>query len=362
MNIERALALLFKARVLILHSRYFQTALELLARRVSIDNEVRRKVGGKKPSRQELIDMTNMMTQSKLFRLDSEFNIFDQSITRVLDLGSVPGNWAFFSQNRLCQIHSIDLEKFQEKCHIAGFDILVGESLPGISSIQGNIYSKMSHHNILLHFQEIAVKKEIKYSTSLEQTVYPQEQSYFAKEQEDSVVEQDLESITDGVHSLSIRDSLIKTKTPSSRTEGYKNIPYKPQLVLSDLSVPLMQQSGFFSNTVSRPHLRFGAKEALNKPIVDPLKAPIDLADAALLLCSNILAPTGRFVLRLYKTDPGDPELDLLHDRLLKVFNKVHKWGESVGNVNSSSNEELFFVCFDKKEDKEININQIFQF
>lgn len=338
-----------------------------------------------KLSRQQMVDEANMLHALKLHRLDQEFDLF-KGVHKVLDLGYVPGNWSSYTKYKLCLLHNLNDTDFNKKCHILGFDVLFGTPPEGISSIQGNIYSKLLQKNILNHFKEIALRK-------YEQGDH--NDSYFVKEMKEYQLDREIEELTEkekdeseevnvsevsdklaemelaentkeaddsiedmtlGLTNLSLVDLSEKQqqKFHQRRKQVLQNLQYKPDLILADLCTPFMQQTGFFNNTNTRPYTRFNTREALNKPIVDPPKASIDLNDAALHMACNVLKPTGTFVTRLAKADILDPEVKLYENRLKKVFNNVNQRNGTAGTT------EVFFVAKDKKTDDEFDIDTLF--
>lgn len=316
-----------------------------LARNVKLEHEQwKAKIGGHKsktkPSRQERIDRVNMRNRSKLQDLDNEFGIFNSGVTKVLDLGFVPGNWSEFARYRLCQVHGIDEDKFHEKCHILGFDILFSTPPLGVSCMQGNIFSKSAHDLIVMHFKDIALRKTVQSKDSDKNEVDEFQQSYYFKEQTESLIEQQVIDLSQGFGLLAL-------------TNKEKEIGYKPDLILSDLSAPFMQEKGFFNNTNTKPYLRTAANPILSRTITDEEKAAIDSADAALILACDVLRKGGTLILRLSKVDPDDAEISLLQSRLDKVFNHVYKWNRaSFFDEQSYKPQDVFYVCMDKTEDE----------
>jgi len=361
--------------------RHLSSSLRCLARGIDIGPEQIKKPNTSKPTRQERIDITNMTMQSKLFKLDNKFKIFNKNVTKVVDLGYVPGNWMSYSKFRLCLIHGLEEEKFTEKCHILGFDLLFGSPPQGVSAYQGNIYSKMAHRNIVNHLKEIALRE--RKNRIREQKAIPdpphrfkssQTNSYYVKEQSETLIESQLQKIGENLDDLKLDSEKLqkfnelkneklhkKTQNLSLENESTDSLDYKCHVVLSDLSKPFIQQYGFFNQTHTRPYLRMGANDSLNKPYTDPLKATFDLADAALLLTCLVLRQDGTFVLRLSRIDLADPELSILQNRLERVFAEVVRWSND-GIVSSKEEKilELFFICREKRTDEEANVREIF--
>lgn len=334
-------------KVLVQVRQLYGTKTKSLARNVQFEQEQWKPkmvdLNSKTPSRQELIDRVNMRNRSKLQDVDNEFGIFNAGVTRVLDLGFVPGNWSEYTRYRLCQVHGIDEEKFHEKCHILGFDILFGTPPLGISTMQGNIFSKSAHELVRMHFKDIAVRTAVKSNKMNKEGMNEFQQSYFFEEQSESLIEQQLNELSQHFDKLTISNAAY---------EKGKGVDYKPNLILSDLSAPFMQDKGFFNNTNTKPYLRTGANPILSRTITDEAKASIDSADATLVLACDVLKKGGNLVLRLSKVDPDDTEIPLLHSRLDKVFNHVYTWNRTnLFDEQSYKPQDAFYVCLDKMDD-----------
>lgn len=249
-----------------------------------------------------------MLAESKLYHIDRQYNVFNRSVTRVVDLGFVPGNWLTFTRNRLCEIHGLEHETLHRKCKVLGVDLLFAAPPIGTSSIQGNIFLQLTHDSIRQHF--VAPTK-----------VEHEPTSYFSKENE----------LADQLASMSLDSQ------PEHR---------QVDVILSDILKPFMQESGFFNNTQTRPYIRLGTNQLLKKVITEPVKTAIDHADAALLLACTLLKKNGTLVLRLAVADPDNHETDLLRARLDRVFHRVEQWHHH----DASATSELVLVCQKKRE------------
>ena len=278
------------------------------------------KVPGKKPTRADRINRSNMASHAKLYHLDNQFKLFNPLINTVLDVGFVPGNWSQFAKFRLCQVHGLEESQFSSKCHILGFDMLFGQGPFGVSTMQGDIYSNSSHIGIQNHFREQYVQR-------LQRNKSAEPEAYFAKEQQQVELVSELQKLNINLDS-----------------------DWKPQLMMSDLAAPFLQDRGFFNNTQTRPYMRTGAHANLGRPSKGDLKSYLDLADAALVLACSTLAKKGLLLLRLAKVFDNDPELALLHQRLGRVFKQVTPWA-SESAVRQHNIQERFFVCHGKLND-----------
>lgn len=272
-----------------------------------------------KLTRQQKIDNVNIESQSQLYYIDKEFGLFNRNVTKVLDLGYVPGNWLEVARYKMCEVLQIDESDLNEQCTLLGFDILFGTPPLGTSSIQGNIFSKTSHRDIVAFFKDMELKRQEKmYKKNKIDDDF--DNSYFAKEQID------IESLGHHMQQMDLNE---------------KQLDYKPQLILSDLSTFFKQERGFWNNTNTRPYLRFAANNILNQPITDSSKSCIDMGDATLVLCCDLLRDNGTLVLRLAGVNVHDREYDILRQRCQRVFATVAEW--------KPREHEVFLVCKGKR-------------
>lgn len=315
--------------------------------------------------RKDKIFFYNYDNNSKIKNLDRRFKILNKSQTKILELGFIPSNWLIYIRDTVARLHNLsDPEKIHQKCHILGFDILFGSPPIGVSSIQGNIFSKLAHKNIVNHFKEISWT-QLRDQRQLELDIDPK--SYFSREQDESmIIDKQIERIEAGLKNITM--SQLKRQQLLSKRDSL--LPdYRIDLILSDLSKPGYQQSGFYDLTESNPYYRYNNNKGLNHSILQPNKANFEFLDAALLLSCNLLKPGGKFVARLNEIDPYDPEMHLLHEKLEKVFNDILEI-RNFGHINNNNNEtslliqppiEKYYICDGKKNDDEYDLNDIFK-
>lgn len=311
-------------------------------------------------TRLEKLNLMNADIRSKLSMIDQKFNVFNKNVTTVLDLGFAPGNWTEYAKARLIKLHGTpkdaDLDRLPEKCHILGFDLLFSLPPSGVSTMQGNIFSKTAHDNVLRHFQEIALARMVKRSRELAGNRGEEDpvMSYFVKEQNEA-------SITTPVDSLASKFSRLNLKNQKIRQEALQKLEYRPNLVLADLTKPFLQERGFYSMTHTRPYMRISNLESLSKIYSNSEKAGFDLADAALVLCASTLRAGGSLVLRLSWFKWGDPEIVMLHLKLTGLFDNVIPSVEYTKlDSNATISPEIFFICRDKKRDSEYDVDDLF--
>lgn len=255
-----------------------------------------------------------------------------------MDLGYVPGTWLEYAKLRLSQIHNILFEEITKKCTFIGTDLLCGNPIPGVLTTQGNIYSQSVHNNV------VGLLKESAFRTLYPNQTIGADTSYLLKEIMETNLESELDTLTIALSEFSMEDAKQMKKLVGPKM-------YQANLVMLDLSAPFLQNSGFYNNTYARPYIRLSNNQVLRHASAVPEKAPIDLAEAALLLCLDGLSKNGTFVARLAKVDLSDPELDLLESRLDMAFGEVHRWNVRGRTSSESSHvDDLYFICKGKRD------------
>ncbi|KAI5963159.1 uncharacterized protein KGF55_002951 [Candida pseudojiufengensis] len=282
----------------------------------------------KKITRAEEAELQKIEDQKKLQFLDNKYDIINKDTKKVLDIGFAPGNWLNYMVDKLIQINQIkDNKLFSKKIHILGVDILFKNPPLGTSSIQGNIFSNFIHKNIIQHFKNIEINS-FKYNLINETQDQLIQKSYFEQESEESSAsDEEMLKISNKLQNLSI-------------SEKFSGNDWKIDLVVSDLSKPKRQQSGFYDHTETHPYLRYNNNSGLNHSIMNPEKGNLDLADAAIILMQKILKPGGKFILKLSEINNEDPEIMIMKQKLMTMFKNVH-----ITNLM----KECIFVCLGKK-------------
>ncbi|CAN3372309.1 hypothetical protein DIURU_004566 [Diutina rugosa] len=226
-------------------------------------------IHSKRSPRERTFDAVCMAMQAKLHRLDQQHHLFTPEVKTVIDVGYAPGNWSQYSKFRLCDVHRIEEDKFNDTCHLLGVDILFSTPpVKGMSCIQGNIFSKLTHDIVARHIATF-------------------------------------------------------------------NQPV--DLILSDLGMPFSQLYGFYSNTISRPHMRLNTNKALQKPMTDVNVAAANLAEASYFLSRRVLRLGGSLVVRMGRLTKAPPRE--LRDKLENEFGDV---------VYERDHNDHIFVCKDK--------------
>lgn len=295
------------------------------------------------PTRQQRLEEANLISESNIFLLDQAFGLFNESVTRVVDVGSAPGNWLQYARDTLLDIHKVEREKAHEKCTLIGVDILLGTPIPGTMTTQGNIYSQFTHDTVVELLREAAFRKLNPDSAKVGKDF---ENSYVLKEIKETQLELEIHDLGNALSGMSLAKKYNKSL---AHLIGYKL--YQADLIMSDLSLPFLQDRGYYANTTSKPFIRSSNNEALRLPLSNPQVASLDLADAALLLCCSALAKMGTFVVRLAHVDLADPELEIFETRLKRVFHYTHRWSPTgTTSLPNLKIQELFIIGVNKKD------------
>ncbi|RLV96537.1 rRNA methyltransferase 2 mitochondrial [Spathaspora sp. JA1] len=300
-----------------------------------------------KPPTKKAIEkaLDNQYAYLTLQAIDQEHGILNESTTKVVDIGCVPGNWMKYTIQRLCELHGVEREKLYKKCYILGVDLMFQPPPLGVSTIQGNIFSKFTHKTVINQLKAYAqhVKQEKESENQEEDEIEPK--SYITKEQEEQELEHEIAELDNKMNGLSLD----------------ANNDYRVDVVLSDLARPFTQLSGHYNHSMKIPYFRSNKNKSLSQMTINPGGAGIDLAEAALLLTCSTLKPGGTFVVRLETVKKNDPELGILGKRLEMVFNEVQLviTGKQRG-LSNNKEHDLYYICRDKRKDAEYDIRTIF--
>ncbi|KAI1812896.1 23S ribosomal RNA methyltransferase [Poronia punctata] len=246
----------------------------------------------------------------KLLEMDSKYNLFKRGQT-VVDLGYAPGSWS-----------QVAVERTKPNGRVVGIDLIPAQPPKGVSTIQGNFLSPVVQDMVKEYLVEFAQR-----GNTAEQKAEDTEQ---LGENDETIVDE--------------RPSYID----SERAESADHSPERPSegnklvdVVLSDMSAPWLQTSGFSSNTLSNPYYRLMNTSGMG---FRDHAGSMDLCLAALKFASDTLRTGGHFVCKFYQ---GSEDKDL-EMKLKKMFKKVFR-----EKPDSSRNEskEAYFVALRRHGD-----------
>jgi tRNA (cytidine32/guanosine34-2'-O)-methyltransferase len=90
----------------------------------------------------------------KLLQIDEEYCIFNDSVSRVIDLCSAPGSWSQVLSSKLySSVEEADELMATGKPRVVSVDLQMMAPIPGIVCLVGDITSKATAEEIIAHFQ-----------------------------------------------------------------------------------------------------------------------------------------------------------------------------------------------------------------
>ncbi|KAG8676931.1 hypothetical protein FPOAC1_002942 [Fusarium poae] len=248
----------------------------------------------------------------KLLEMDSKYRLFKGSGQTVVDLGYAPGSWS-----------QVAVERTRPNGRVIGIDLIPAQPPRGVATFQGDFLSP--------DVQEM-VKNFI-----LESHRRP------PPLQDNSETEQsgpDETATLDRPSYLDMERHAAQDEVPASK----KRIV---DVVLSDMSAPWEQTTGFNVNTLSNPYHRL--MNTSGNAFRDHAGS-MDLCAAALQFASDTLRSGGHFVCKFYQ---GSEDKDF--ERKLKMlFSKVFREKPDSSRKASQSgweSREAYFIGLRRKPD-----------
>ncbi|KAI0868938.1 23S ribosomal RNA methyltransferase [Hypoxylon argillaceum] len=240
----------------------------------------------------------------KLLEMDAKYRLFRRGQT-IVDLGYAPGSWS-----------QVAVERTKPNGRVIGIDIIPAQPPKGVSTIQGNFLSPFVQNMVKEYLVEFAQPR--------------------------STPKQDVETLEDEDGVITDKPSYIDAERAESMDSDHETSIDDGKLVdmvLSDMSAPWIQTSGFSSNTLSNPYHRMMNTSGMS---FRDHAGSMDLCLAALQFASDTLRTGGNFVCKFYQGSE-DKDLEL---KLKKMFGRVHR-----EKPDSSRNEsrEAFFVALRRK-------------
>ncbi|KAJ5102864.1 hypothetical protein N7532_003393 [Penicillium argentinense] len=228
-------------------------------------------------------------------QIDERYRIFKRGQT-VVDLGYAPGSWS-----------QVAVSRTQPSGRVLGVDIIPAQPPKGVSTIQGNFLA-------------------------------PEIQAY---------IQEFLRDPNRGrLRSPGAIDgpgmSAVETELPGKASDADPHTTASERtvdVVLSDMSAPWHQTTGFWKRSLSNPYNRM--MNTSGNAFRDHAGS-MDLCNAALDFSSNVLRTGGHFVCKFYQ---GVEDKDL-ENRLKSLFQKVQRLKPE---SSRSESKESFFIGLDRK-------------
>ncbi|KAH7350906.1 ribosomal RNA methyltransferase MRM2 [Rhexocercosporidium sp. MPI-PUGE-AT-0058] len=257
----------------------------------------------------------------KLLEIDAKYKIFKTGQT-VVDLGYAPGSWS-----------QVAVERTKPTGRIVGIDIIPAQPPKGASTFQGN-------------FLSAGVQAEVKKFLSDPAQGRPKQQIFSVFEEpnaEDSktLISEENESYIDHERHMDEEDAPAPNLVRRTTRRGYDGPERMVDVVLSDMSEPWPQTTGFWKRTLSDPYIRMMNTSGIN---FKDHTGSMDLCAAALQFARDTLRVGGHFVCKFYQGSE-DKELER---QLRAMFRSVHR---EKPESSRSESKEAFFVALRRKSD-----------
>ncbi|KAL5333295.1 23S ribosomal RNA methyltransferase [Aspergillus crustosus] len=242
----------------------------------------------------------------KLLQIDEKFRIFEAGQT-VVDLGYAPGSWS-----------QVALTRTQPNGRVLGVDIIPSQPPKGVSTVQGN-------------FLDPEVQAYVRDFVRDPQRGRPYSQGPTRSLD-------GLEGVTESVIEASLAGVHLETTFRSGRTEQYIS-QRTVDVVLSDMSAPWHQTTGFWKRSLSNPYYRMMNTSGV---AFRDHAGSMDLCRAALEFSFEVLQAGGHFVCKFYQ---GAEDKDL-EKQLKLLFQKVHRLKPE---SSRSESKEAYFIGLKRK-------------
>ncbi|KAF6818662.1 ribosomal RNA large subunit methyltransferase j [Colletotrichum musicola] len=277
----------------------------------------------------------------KLLEMDAKYKLFRKGQT-VVDLVSLP----LIEVDESGHVTRIQVAAERTKPHgqILGIDIIPAQPPKGVSTIQGNFLSPDVQGMVKEHLTR-AKKQRV---TRKLASVHPPDG--------DEVVLPSTDG--DGVAAIfEYKPSYIDlervspeaSETPGFATEGAETKDGRlVDVVLSDMSAPWDQTTGFNVNTLSNPYHRMMNTSGV---AFRDHAGSMDLCGAALQFASDTLKKGGHFVCKFYQGS----EDKVFEKKLRVLFAKVHR---EKPESSRSDSREAYFVALKRKGDVQIRVGE----
>ncbi|TLS26379.1 hypothetical protein PpBr36_05341 [Pyricularia pennisetigena] len=281
----------------------------------------------------------------KLIEIDSRYRLFKKG-QLVVDLGYAPGSWS-----------QVAMERTKPGGRVLGIDVIPAQPPPGVATIQGNFLSPVVQgmvkrfvvdvHRLQVRDRERAggaaagAGAEDDDGGAVDRV--EEKQSYIDMERHSAAEEEVARAampVGDGEGSQDAASS--RSEDASKGTQDKKLV----DVVISDMSEPWPQTTGFSNNTLSNPHRMMNTSGMAFRDHAGSM----ELCHAALRFASETLRPGGHFVCKFYQGS-ADKELET---QLRKLFTKVHR---EKPDSSRSESKEAFFVALRRKAG--VNLDEV---
>ncbi|KAF2711621.1 FtsJ-domain-containing protein [Pleomassaria siparia CBS 279.74] len=267
----------------------------------------------------------------KILEMNEKYKLFKPGQT-VVDLGFAPGSWSQVAVNRT-----------SPNGRVVGIDIIPTQPPKGVSTIQGNFLSPSIQAEVRAYVQDPDLGR-------------PRQERSSAADSE-GLSEEDLEQVERGYidHERTANlqgvdaEAIEQPQLDQDSGTGSKKLSLKERdklkgrvvdVVLSDMSEPWDQTTGFYKKSLSDPYSRMMNTSGITfKDHVGSM----DLCMAALTFSFDTLRTGGHFLCKFYQ----GAEDKALETKLKRLFAKVHR---DKPESSRSESKEGYFVALRRKE------------
>ncbi|CAG8983196.1 hypothetical protein HYALB_00004023 [Hymenoscyphus albidus] len=253
----------------------------------------------------------------KLLEIDAKYKLFTKGQT-VVDLGYAPGSWS-----------QVAVERTKPNGRIIGIDIIPAQPPKGVSTIQGNFLSNEVREEVKRFLRDPDRGRP---NTVLSDDTFAVDAPSYIDLERAVVDDTSMKEEGEEGNGNEMRFSLKRRTLHVGRVVD---------LVLSDMSAPWDQTTGFWKRSLSDPYIRMMNTSGIN---FKDHAGSMDLCSAALFFAFDTLKIGGHFVCKFYQ----GAEDKTLEKRLRKLFASVHR---EKPESSRSESKEAFFVALRRKND-----------
>ncbi|KAL5083170.1 hypothetical protein Trisim1_001913 [Trichoderma cf. simile WF8] len=245
----------------------------------------------------------------KLLEIDAKYKLFKKGQT-VVDLGYAPGSWS-----------QVAVDRTRPHGRVIGIDLIPAQPPQGVAAFQGDFLSPI-------------VQKLVKEFIAQSHSDRP------PKAGRDDVDEDGDNTIIDQPSYIDReRHSAESSGSPSDSASAESTSRNLVDVVLSDMSAPWEQASGYSSRSLSNPYNRLMNTSGIASR---DHAGSMNLCEAALHFASDTLKPGGHLVCKFY-TGAMDKSLE---QQLKVLFSEVYREKPESSRAES---KEAYFVALYRK-------------
>ncbi|KAF2688059.1 FtsJ-domain-containing protein [Lentithecium fluviatile CBS 122367] len=268
----------------------------------------------------------------KLLELNEKHKLFKPGQT-VVDLGFAPGSWSQVAVNRT-----------SPSGRVVGIDLIPAQPPRGVSTIQGNFLSPSIQAEVRAYVQDPTLGRPRRQVSNPSRGITEQELDELEKGYIDIERHAHLEGVeTEMTGQVDAAKEGRKAKVPEERLtlkERDERNGRVVDVVLSDMSEPWDQTTGFHKKSLSDPYFRLMNTSGI---AFKDHAGSMDLCMAALTFSFDTLRTSGHFLCKFYQ----GPEDKAFETKLRRLFAKVHR---EKPDSSRSESKEAYFVALRRKE------------